>query len=59
MKVHFPNSVGKLDCPQGAREGSFCKRVGEKGFTRKDHRDEHLRKVHMIDLPKSARGTRN
>ncbi|KAI4244989.1 MAG: hypothetical protein L6R42_010303 [Xanthoria sp. 1 TBL-2021] len=59
MKVHFPDSVGKLDCPQGAREGSFCKRVGEKGFTRKDHRDEHLRKVHMIDLPKSARGTRN
>ncbi|KAI4245821.1 MAG: hypothetical protein L6R40_002349 [Gallowayella cf. fulva] len=57
VKTHFPDAVGKLDCPQGAK-GSFCKRVGERGFTRKDHRDEHLRKVHMIDLPKSPRGTR-
>lgn len=57
MKVHFPESTNKLDCPY-AGEGS-CKRVGERGFTRKDHRDEHIRNVHMIDLPKSARGMRN
>ncbi|KAL8769009.1 MAG: hypothetical protein Q9209_004926 [Squamulea sp. 1 TL-2023] len=43
MKSHISDSIGKLDCPYGAK-GSFCKRVGEKGFTRKDHRDEHLRK---------------
>ncbi|KAL9000541.1 MAG: hypothetical protein Q9169_000834 [Polycauliona sp. 2 TL-2023] len=59
MKVHFPDSVDKLDCPHGAKEGSFCKRVGENGFTRKDHLDEHKRKVHLMPLPKSARGTRN
>ncbi|KAL8790691.1 MAG: hypothetical protein Q9213_000539 [Squamulea squamosa] len=57
MKSHFPDSAGKLDCPYGAK-GSFCGRVGEKGFTRKDHRDEHLRKVHKVDLPKSAWGRR-
>ncbi|KAI4171893.1 MAG: hypothetical protein LQ343_003970 [Gyalolechia ehrenbergii] len=57
MKTHFPNAIQKLDCPKGA-QGSFCRRVGEKGFTRKDHLDEHLRKVHLVDLPKSARGTR-
>ncbi|KAI4237458.1 MAG: hypothetical protein LQ349_001848 [Xanthoria aureola] len=58
MKVHFPDPTGRLDCPY-AGEGSFCKRVGERGFTRKDHWSEHLRNVHMVDLPKSARGTRN
>ncbi|KAL8717536.1 MAG: hypothetical protein Q9225_005229 [Loekoesia sp. 1 TL-2023] len=57
MKTHFPPSVDKLDCPKGA-QGSFCKRVGDKGFTRKDHLEEHLRKVHLVDLPKSAQGSR-
>ena len=57
MKVHLPRD--KYDCPQGLRGGDFCKRVGENGFLRKDHLFEHLRKVHMVDLPKSARGTRS
>ncbi|KAL8640827.1 MAG: hypothetical protein Q9226_008702, partial [Calogaya cf. arnoldii] len=57
MKVHFPGSVGKLDCPQGIKEGSFCKRVGELGFTRRDHLVEHMRKVHLVDVPRSARAT--
>ncbi|KAL9635498.1 MAG: hypothetical protein Q9204_002608 [Flavoplaca sp. TL-2023a] len=57
MKVHFPPD--KQDCPQGLREGGFCKRVGEHGFSRKDHLVEHLRNVHMLEVPKSARGTRS
>ncbi|KAL8928034.1 MAG: hypothetical protein Q9172_001089 [Xanthocarpia lactea] len=56
MKVHFP--AARFDCPQGAN-GSFCKRTGENGFQRKEHLNEHLRKVHMMDLPKSSRGTRS
>ena len=58
MKIHFPGSVIKLDCPKAA-EGSFCGRMGENGFTRRDHMQEHLRKVHVMDIPKSARGTRH
>ncbi|KAL8877743.1 MAG: hypothetical protein Q9198_004297 [Flavoplaca austrocitrina] len=57
MRVHLPPD--KYDCPQGLREGGFCNRVGENGFSRRDHLNEHLRKVHMLDLPKSARGTRS
>ncbi|KAL8718761.1 MAG: hypothetical protein Q9225_004141 [Loekoesia sp. 1 TL-2023] len=45
-----PSRPPKLDCPKGA-QGSFCNRVGEKGFTKRDHLDEHLRKVHLMDLP--------
>ena len=57
MKVHFP--FDKHDCPEALKQGSSCKRVGENGFWRRDHLDEHLRKVHMLDLPKSVRGTRS
>lgn len=38
----------RTDCPEGAR-GSFCNRVGENGFTRMDHLDEHLRTVHLLE----------
>lgn len=38
--------------------GSFCKRVGERDFTTKDHLHEHLRKVHFVNLPKPAKGMR-
>lgn len=55
-KVHLPTE--KIDCPEGAK-GSFCKRVGEHGFTRYDHLREHLRKVHMKEIAKSPRGTRS
>lgn len=58
MQTHFPGANIKYDCPQ-AKAGSFCRRVGDKGFTRKDHLIEHLRKVHLLDFPKTARGTRN
>ncbi len=58
MKVHFPPPTTKFDCPQGAKVGSSCKRVGELGFTRQDHLLEHLRRVHDVDVPKSSRGMR-
>lgn len=44
MKTHFPETVSRLDCPYAG--GGFCKREGENGFTREDHRKEHIRKVH-------------
>ena len=56
MKYHRPNT--KHDCPYGAKVGSFCKRVGENGFIRKDHLLEHLRRVHDVDVPESSRGMR-
>lgn len=37
----------KLDCPMAA-QGSFCNRLRENGFTRKDHLDEHMRIVHRM-----------
>ncbi|KAI4217831.1 MAG: hypothetical protein LQ349_008996, partial [Xanthoria aureola] len=59
IKIHFPSLTTKLDCPQGAKVGSFCKRVGERGFTRKDHLHEHLRTVHFVNVPESSRGRRD
>ena len=59
IKVHFPSSTTKLDCPYGAEVGSFCKRVGERGFTRKDHFYEHLRNVHFVGVRKLSRGMRD
>lgn len=47
--VHFPEPI---DCPHG-----WCGRVGEHGFTRKDHLTDHLREVHMQDIPKASRST--
>jgi len=35
-----------------------CKRVGAKGFTRRDHLFEHLRSFHHIDIPKRRPGER-
>ena len=57
MKIHFPHTT-RLDSPHGMKVGSFCKRVGERGFTRKDHLHENLRKVHFVNLPKPAKGMR-
>ncbi|KAL9024085.1 MAG: hypothetical protein Q9196_006772 [Gyalolechia fulgens] len=45
IETHFPVASKKFDCPEGAL-GSFCKRVGDQGFSRRDHLDEHLREVH-------------
>ncbi|MCJ1338921.1 hypothetical protein MMC09_004210 [Bachmanniomyces sp. S44760] len=40
----------KMDCPH-----QWCGRQGQHGFTRKDHLRDHLRQVHMKDLPKGRR----
>ncbi len=45
METHF--SRAKFDCP-----GRGCGRTGEHGFDQKDHLHEHLRKVHVKDIPK-------
>ncbi|CAO2650148.1 Nn.00g014400.m01.CDS01 [Neocucurbitaria sp. VM-36] len=36
-----------------------CNRVGDKGFTRRDHLVEHLRNFHHIDIPKRRPGERS
>ncbi|KAF2748325.1 hypothetical protein M011DRAFT_344729 [Sporormia fimetaria CBS 119925] len=36
-----------------------CNRVGEKGFTRKDHLREHQRNFHHLDIPKRKPGERS
>ncbi|KAF2133846.1 hypothetical protein P153DRAFT_330404, partial [Dothidotthia symphoricarpi CBS 119687] len=38
---------------------SRCSRVGDKGFTRRDHLVEHLRNFHHIDVPKRKPGERS
>jgi hypothetical protein len=45
--VHFPPRV---DCKYKG-----CGRVGENGFCRTDHLNEHLREVHKEDIPMSRR----
>lgn len=36
-----------------------CSRVGDKGFTRRDHLIEHLRSFHQLDIPKRKPGERS
>lgn len=55
METHSRESRPRYDCPE-AEFVPWCDRKGERGFTRKDHRDQHRRKVHMVDLPRKARG---
>ena len=50
------SSTRKIDCPEGAKLGSFCQKTGENGFTRRDQLREHLRKVHHIDVPNYGLG---
>ncbi|KAL8646218.1 MAG: hypothetical protein Q9210_006262, partial [Variospora velana] len=56
--THLPETAKRLDCPKAASE-SWCQRIGARGFTRLDHLNEHLRKVHLMDLPTSSRGSRH
>ncbi|KAL9033398.1 MAG: hypothetical protein Q9180_005967, partial [Flavoplaca navasiana] len=49
----------KHDCPLALKQDGSCNRMGENGFPRKDKLEDHLKRVHMLDLPKSARGTRS
>ena len=44
--VH-PRPGSRIDCPY-----KWCGRVGESGFSRKDHLKEHMRGVHREDIPK-------
>ena len=48
QKMHN-SSAEKFGC-----WGRNCHRVGENGFDRKDHLTEHLRKVHMKEIPKKG-----
>ncbi|SLM37078.1 Zinc finger, C2H2-like [Lasallia pustulata] len=48
--VHFVEK--RLDCPE-----RWCGRVGDYGFTRKDHLIEHRRSFHVQDVPKTPRGS--
>lgn len=48
-KTHYPQTTQKFDCPEAVK-GSFCGRMGDRGFTRNDHLNEHLRKVHHYDI---------
>lgn len=51
-KIHNEeSSTRKIDCPEGAKLGSFCQRTGENGFTRRYRLREHLRKVHHVNVP--------
>jgi hypothetical protein len=36
-----------------------CNRIGDKGFTRRDHLVEHLRNFHHMDIPKRRPGERS
>ncbi|KAF2110823.1 hypothetical protein BDV96DRAFT_473402, partial [Lophiotrema nucula] len=36
-----------------------CTRIGDKGFTRRDHLVEHLRNFHHLDIPKRKPGERS
>ncbi|KAF2787905.1 hypothetical protein K505DRAFT_315873, partial [Melanomma pulvis-pyrius CBS 109.77] len=36
-----------------------CTRIGDKGFTRRDHLVEHLRNFHHLDIPKRRPGERS
>ncbi|KAL8843597.1 MAG: hypothetical protein Q9170_000101 [Blastenia crenularia] len=57
MKWHFGGLNEKLDCPHA--QESLCGRAGDKGFTREDHLNEHLRKVHMMTVPKSREDSKD
>ena len=47
--VHRPEL---LDCPYAH---AFCGRTGEKGFTRRDHLNEHIREVHLQEFKKKVK----
>ena len=58
MQTHWAKEdKPRFPCPE-AESVSWCDRMGDKSFDREDHRDQHRRKVHMIDIPKKPRGIR-
>ncbi|KAF2020187.1 hypothetical protein BU24DRAFT_459794 [Aaosphaeria arxii CBS 175.79] len=52
--VHNKNTTPEYPC-----EVKGCTRIGDKGFTRRDHLVEHLRNFHHIDIPKRKPGERS
>jgi hypothetical protein len=50
------HGIGKPDFPCTVPR---CTRVGDKGFTRRDHLVEHLRNFHHLDIPKRRPGERS
>ncbi|KAF2634237.1 hypothetical protein P280DRAFT_474782 [Massarina eburnea CBS 473.64] len=50
------HGVGTPDYPCSVKD---CSRIGDKGFTRRDHLVEHLRNFHHIDIPKRRAGERS
>jgi len=48
--IHVKNDANKYDCPL-----KTCHRKGAKGFTRRDHRTEHLREYHHRNISKRIR----
>ena len=58
MKTHWPEEAKpRYDCPE-AEYVPWCDRKGENAFSRLDHMHQHRRNVHMVPLPKKARGVR-
>jgi len=48
-----------LKVPQFSCPVKNCARKGANGFTRRDHRTEHLRHFHHRVIPKRPRGNQN
>lgn len=53
------STVHGVGTPEYPCHVARCNRVGEKGFTRRDHLVEHLRNFHHIDIPRRKPGERS
>jgi hypothetical protein len=53
------STVHEVGTPRYPCTFQDCTRVGDKGFTRRDHLVEHLRNFHHIDIPKRRPGERS
>jgi hypothetical protein len=53
------STVHRVGTPGSPCTVQGCTRVGNKGFTRRDHLVEHLRNFHHIDVPKRRSGERS
>ncbi|KAF1836486.1 hypothetical protein BDW02DRAFT_493376 [Decorospora gaudefroyi] len=53
------STVHGVGTPEYPCTVAHCNRVGDKGFTRRDHLVEHLRNFHHMDIPKRRPGERS
>ncbi|KAH3971978.1 hypothetical protein HBH98_002690 [Parastagonospora nodorum] len=53
------STVHGMGTPEFPCTVAHCNRVGDKGFTRRDHLVEHLRNFHHMDIPKRRPGERS